>query len=608
MGIIDRINSSKDIKKLGYAELTMLADEIRAFFVEKLSKTGGHLASNLGSIELTLAINRVYNPEVDRVLFDVGHQAYTHKIITGRRDQFDTLRCFNGLAGFPRPYESIADAFTAGHSSDSVSVALGMAKARTLLKQDYNICVVIGDGSLSGGLAYEGLENVATLNEPMVIILNDNAMSISKNVGGMSKLLQKLRVSPNYIEFKKKYRNFVGIDTDFYRFSHKAKEFAKQRLLPGNIFSELGLYYLGPIDGHNIKDMEAAIRWAKEMERPVLVHVITNKGNGVSYAEMSPNKYHGVGPFDPVSGDLKYSGEGFCDMMGKYLVDYAEKDERIVAITAAMSDGTGLSGFASRFPDRFLDVGITEGNAVAMAAGMAKQGLIPVFAVYSTFLQRGYDMLIHDVALQNLHVVFCVDRAGLVGKDGETHQGTFDIAYLSSVPGMTVLCPASFAELNAMMNTALYDVDGPVAIRYPRGGEGRYNLCLMDDSVIKTGDRATVVSYGTMINEALDAEARLSEDGVSCDVIKLARIKPNNFSIVLESLKKTGRLVVVEDVAEADCVGERILSSCEKQGMTVKYSLLNSGEGIVQHGSVKELLHAVGADSSAVVDAVMSLQ
>lgn len=608
MGIIDRINSSKDIKKLGYAELTMLADEIRAFFVEKLSKTGGHLASNLGSIELTLAINRVYNPEVDRVLFDVGHQAYTHKIITGRRDQFDTLRCFNGLAGFPRPYESIADAFTAGHSSDSVSVALGMAKARTLLKQDYNICVVIGDGSLSGGLAYEGIENVATLNEPMVIILNDNAMSISKNVGGMSKLLQKLRVSPNYIEFKKKYRNFVGIDTDFYRFSHKAKEFAKQRLLPGNIFSELGLYYLGPIDGHNIKDMEAAIRWAKEMERPVLVHVITNKGNGVSYAEMSPNKYHGVGPFDPVSGDLKYSGEGFCDMMGKYLVDYAEKDERIVAITAAMSDGTGLSGFASRFPDRFLDVGITEGNAVAMAAGMAKQGLIPVFAVYSTFLQRGYDMLIHDVALQNLHVVFCVDRAGLVGKDGETHQGTFDIAYLSSVPGMTVLCPASFAELNAMMNTALYDVDGPVAIRYPRGGEGRYNLCLMDDSVIKTGDRATVVSYGTMINEALDAEARLSEDGVSCDVIKLARIKPNNFSIVLESLKKTGRLVVVEDVAEADCVGERILSSCEKQGMTVKYSLLNSGEGIVQHGSVKELLHAVGADSSAVVDAVMSLQ
>lgn len=608
MGIIDRINSSKDIKKLGYAELTMLADEIRAFFVEKLSKTGGHLASNLGSIELTLAINRVYNPEVDRVLFDVGHQAYTHKLITGRRDQFDTLRCFNGLAGFPRPYESIADAFTAGHSSDSVSVALGMAKARTLLKQDYNICVVIGDGSLSGGLAYEGLENVATLNEPMVIILNDNAMSISKNVGGMSKLLQKLRVSPNYIEFKKKYRNFVGIDTDFYRFSHKAKEFAKQRLLPGNIFSELGLYYLGPIDGHNIKDMEAAIRWAKEMERPVLVHVITNKGNGVSYAEMSPNKYHGVGPFDPVSGDLKYSGEGFCDMMGKYLVDYAEKDERIVAITAAMSDGTGLSGFASRFPDRFLDVGITEGNAVAMAAGMAKQGLIPVFAVYSTFLQRGYDMLIHDVALQNLHVVFCVDRAGLVGKDGETHQGTFDIAYLSSVPGMTVLCPASFAELNAMMNTALYDVDGPVAIRYPRGGEGRYNLCLMDDSVIKTGDRATVVSYGTMINEALDAEARLSEDGVSCDVIKLARIKPNNFSIVLESLKKTGRLVVVEDVAEADCVGERILSSCEKQGMTVKYSLLNSGEGIVQHGSVKELLHAVGADSSAVVDAVMSLQ
>lgn len=604
MGIIDRINSSKDIKKLGYAELTMLSDEIRDFLVDKLSKSGGHLASNLGTVELTLAINRVYDPEVDRILFDVGHQSYTHKIITGRRDLFDSLRSFNGLAGFPRPYESNADAFTAGHSSDAISVALGMAKARSLLNKVYDICVVLGDGSLSGGLAYEGLENVATLKEPMVIILNDNAMSINKNVGGVSKMLQKMRVSPNYIEFKKKYRKLVGIDTDFYKFSHNVKEGLKERLLPGNIFSEMGLYYLGPIDGHNIRDLEAALAWGREMEKPVLLHVVTQKGRGVSYAEMAPNKYHGVGPFDPASGDLKGNSEGFCDRMGKNLVELAEKDDTIVALTAAMTDGTGLNTFAARFPERFVDTGITEGNAVAMSAGMAKQGLKPVFCVYSTFLQRGYDMLIHDVALQNLHVVFCVDRAGLVGKDGETHQGTFDIAYLSSIPGMKIFCPASFDELREMLRTALYETDGPVAVRYPRGGEGRYNLCITEDAFIKSGRDVTIVAYGTMINEALDAEAVLAEKGIGCDVIKISCVKPNDFSFVLKSLEKTGKLVIAEDVAEEDCIGQRILSACEKNGLLVKSALLNCGDGIVQHGSVGQLRQALGIDGSGIVSAV----
>lgn len=607
MGIIHRINSSKDIKKLGYAELNMLADEIRSFLVEKISKTGGHLASNLGSVELTLAIHRVYNPEKDRILFDVGHQCYTHKIITGRRDQFDSLRSLDGLAGFPRPYESNTDPFIAGHSSDAVSVGLGMARARTIRKGDYNVCVILGDGSLTGGLAYEGLENAAQSGEPMVIILNDNGMSISKNVGGVSRTLQKLRVSPNYIEFKKKYRKFVGIDTDVYRVSHELKEFAKDRLIGGNLFSAMGLYYLGPVDGHNIRDLEAALSWAKEMDKPVLLHVVTQKGKGISYAEMAPNKYHGVGPFDPVSGDLINVGEGFGDCLGKTLTGLAEKDNQIVAITAAMSDGTGLGLFESRFPDRFFDVGIAEGNAVAMAGGMAKQGLKPVFAVYSSFLQRGYDMLIHDVGLQNLHVVFCVDRAGIVGKDGETHQGTFDVSYLSTIPGMKIYAPASFCELEESLKQALYSDDGPVAVRYPRGGQGNYTGCSLEDKLLVKGNDITVVSYGILINECLDAVSGLEKQGINCDVLKLSVIYPSNYDCVLESVRKTGKLIVVEDVAESGSIGEKLLAACAKNGISVKAKLLNSGDGIVSHGTVSELFCRLGVDSSGIMRAAKEL-
>ena len=606
-GILNRINSSKDIKKLGYTELTMLADEIREFLIQTLSKTGGHLASNLGSVELTLAINRVYNPEIDRIIFDVGHQSYTHKIINGRKDNFSSLRTFGGIAGFPRPYESNSDAFIAGHSSDSISVAFGMARARTLLKEDYNVCAVIGDGSLTGGLAYEGLETVAQSKEPVVIILNDNAMSISKNVGGISKMLQKMRVSPDYINFKRKYRNIIGIDTKAYQVSHNIKEYAKSKLIQGNIFSELGLYYLGPVDGHNIKDLEAAIRWAKDMEKPVLLHVVTQKGKGCSYAEMYPNKYHGVGPFDPVSGDMKNISEGYCDIMGKTLTELAESDEKIVAITAAMTDGTGLSPFLSRYPERFLDVGITEGNAVSVAAGLAKQGMRPVFAVYSTFLQRGFDMLIHDVALQNLHVVFCIDRAGIVGKDGETHQGTFDVSYLSSVPNMTILCPGSFNELKSMLKSALYDYNGPVAIRYPRGGEGQYNIEKTENCLLKFGDDVTLVGYGNMINEVLDAEDKLKNDNIHCDVIKLSCINPCDLTLVIESVRKTGRFVISEDIASFGCVGNRILEECAKYNISVKYSLLNCGDGIVTHGSPKELMRELHLDSDGICEAVKNI-
>lgn len=605
--ILSKVNSPEDIKNLSYDELDCLSTEIRQFFIEHLSKTGGHLASNLGTVELTLAINRVYNPNKDRILYDVGHQCYTQKILTGRKNQFDTLRCFNGLAGFPRPYENDADAFTAGHSSDAVSVAYGMAKARSLRHDDYDVCVVLGDGSLTGGLAYEGLESIGHSKEPVVVILNDNGMSISKNVGGTSKMLQKLRVSHDYINFKKNYRNFIGIDTKAYKVSHNVKEAVKSKVLQGNIFSELGFYYLGPIDGHNIKDMEDALIWAREMRKPVLLHVVTQKGKGCTYAQMQPHVYHGVGPFDPVSGDIKNQKEGYGDMMGRYLTEMAESDDNIVAITAAMSDGTGLNLFRSRYPDRFLDVGITEGNAVSVAAGLAKQGMIPVFAVYSTFLQRAYDMLIHDVSLLNLHVVFCVDRAGIVGKDGETHQGTFDVAYLSSIPNMTILCPASYAELKQMLYHAIYEIDGPVAIRYPRGGEGEYNICRCDNSLIKTGKDVTIITYGGLINHALDAEAQLVKEGIGCDVIKLSQIRPLDYSVIEESLQKTGKLIVLEDVSESDCIGMQIVSHLALNGLAYKTILLNSGNGIVTHGDPKDLYRFLKLDCNGVKEAVYEL-
>ena len=607
--MLESINSPQDLKKLNYDQLSQLSDEIRDFLIGTISHTGGHLASNLGTVELSIALNRVYDASKDRILFDVGHQCYTHKILNGRREEFSTLRQFGGISGFPKPYESEADPFIAGHASDAVSVALGMAKARTLLKQNYNVCAVIGDGALTGGLAYEGIENVAASMEPVVIILNDNAMSISGNVGGMTSVLRKMRLSEGYYDFKKKYRSVVGIDTDLYRFGHKVKEHLKERLYAGNMFTSLGLNYLGPVDGHDIRQLESAIRTAQKMESPVLLHVITLKGKGYSFAEAHPEKYHGVGPFNRQTGEPLRHGSCFSEVMGKELCDLASSDARITAITAAMSEGTGLFAFSQEFPKRFFDVGIAEGHAVSMAAGMAKQGLIPVFAVYSSFLQRAYDMIIHDVSLQKLHVVFCVDRAGIVGNDGETHNGVFDIAYLSTVPGMTIFCPSSFAELRAMLRTAIYDCDGPVAVRYPRGGEEGYKLCSnTEEAVLQPGDSLTAVSYGTMINQLLPAAEQLRKKGIHMEVIKLGRVQPCTFDAVLTSLKKTGRLLVVEDVCSAGCIGSRILAAAEERGICLKSArLLNLGDGILVHGSVDSLLKCRHIDSEGIVASALEM-
>lgn len=609
LAILDKIHCSEDVKKLGEDELQPLCAEIREFLIDKVSLTGGHLASNLGVVELTVALHRVYDTQRDRIVFDVGHQCYTHKILTGRKDGFDRLRQYQGLSGFPKPYEAEDDAFIAGHASNSVSVALGMARARTLLHGEYHVAALIGDGALTGGLSYEGLSNLASSGEAMVVILNDNTMSIDPNVGGMAEMLQKMRVRPGYISFKRWYRSVFLRMPRLYSFNHKLKEWLKSQLLRGNLFSQMGFNYIGPVDGHDVQTLETVLRWAKEEQEPVLVHVLTKKGKGCPYAEAHPERYHGVGPFDPISGELKASSPCFSDVFGEKLVELAQREPGIVAITAAMAGGTGLEDFALKYPGRFFDAGIAEGHACSMGAGMAKQGLLPVFAVYSSFLQRGYDMLIHDLALQRLHMLLAVDRAGLVGSDGETHHGLFDLNYLMSVPGMTLFCPASFDELRDMLEQALLHTEGPVAIRYPRGGEGEYrDSADGKELLLSPGRDLSIVCYGTMVNEVLAAQRMLNSRGISAEIVKINYLDAEDCPLALRSVSKTGRILVAEEVCEAGCLGERILSCAVEHRIPVRGAkLLNLGAGIVSQGTRDELLREQGLDPMSIAKAAMEL-
>ena len=558
-------------------------------------------------MEPTVALFYVFDFPKDKIIFDVGHQCYCHKILTGRDGLMDTLRTFGGLSGYPKPQESVHDAFIAGHASNSVSVALGMARARTLKGENYHVAALLGDGALTGGLAYEGLSNAGQSGEPLVVILNDNAMSIGSNVGGMAKLLSRMRVKPGYFAFKRWYRSTVGRVKPVYELAHRVKEGVKDAILPENMFDDLGFYYLGPIDGHDVAALESAIAWARDMRVPVLLHVITQKGRGCSFAEADPEKYHGVGPFDPVTGAIKKGAESFSAAVGAALCREAERDERVAALTAAMAEGAGLARFARRFPERFFDTGIAEGHTVSMAAGMAKQGMLPVACVYSSFLQRGFDMLIHDVALLHLHVVFGVDRAGLVGEDGETHHGVFDIAYLGAVPGMTVWCPASLREAADMLHQALYGETGPVALRYPRGGEGEYTDGGADAfKVLREGTDVTIAAYGTMINEAVKAAESLANEGVSAKVVKLGRVLPLDAEPVLAAARETGRLVVAEEVCASGCIGGRILASAEGEA-GFKCRLLNLGEGIVGQGGTDKLRSLAGIDAAGIAAAAKEL-
>lgn len=609
MSVLDKVNSSNDIKQLNREELPALCNELREMIIHTVANNGGHLSSNLGAVELTVALHRVYDSSNDRILFDVGHQCYSHKIITGRKEAFDSIRTYHGLSGFPKPYESDDDPFVAGHASDSISVALGMAKARTLLHADYSVVSVIGDGALTGGPAYEGLVNAAASKEPLVVVLNDNNMSIGQNVGGTANFLQRIRVKSTYVSFKKWFRNTFGHFKKFYSWAHSLKEKVKDRLLPDNIFADMGFEYLGPIDGHNLDQLESVLTLAKDMTGPVLVHVLTQKGRGYKFAENDPEKYHGVGPFSVSTGELITQKLCFSDVFGKTLCELAEKDSRIVGLTAAMAAGTGLEEYSKRFPTRFFDVGIAESHAVAEAAAMAKQGLIPVFSVYSSFLQRAYDMLIEDVSLQNAHVVLAVDRAGIVGNDGETHHGLFDISFLSSVPNMTVLCPASFAELRVMLEKAIFEIKGPVAIRYPRGSQGDYIECSDGPAeILNTGSDITMVGYGTEINELIKAADCLKEKGISAEVIKLNQLKPYKYDLVLQSLRKTGKLFIPEEACSSGCIGYKILTCAAREGVLLsKAVLINCGEGIVPHGSVSQLKKDYGLDSDSIVKKVAEI-
>lgn len=592
------------LSRLTDQEGEALCARLRQELIEDVSKTGGHLASNLGAVELTVALHRVFDTSADRLVFDVGHQCYAHKLITGRT--LDTLRQYGGVAGFPKPNESVHDAFIAGHASNSVAVALGMARARDMLGENYKVIALIGDGALTGGLAYEGLSNAGECGRQLLVILNDNGMSITPNVGGVAEHLAKQRLKPQYLTFKKHYRRIMNATAPgraVYKVTHRVKQALKQFLLPCSMFEDMGFRYLGPVDGHNLPFLTRLLRYAREIDEPVLLHVKTVKGKGFTPAEENPDAFHGVAPFDPLTGKLKREpGENFSAVFGRTLTRLAHRDRRVCAITAAMTGGTGLEQFAEKFPDRFFDVGIAEGCAAAMAAGMAKQGAIPVFAVYSTFLQRSYDMLIHDMAIDNLHVVLGVDRAGLVGDDGETHHGLFDAAFLDTVPNMTVLAPASFAELEVMLERALFQIEGPVAVRYPRGGEGRYTGTGGEDPsvILRWGGDITLVSYGTEINCVLEAADLLEQRGIQAEVVKLNQITPLVSDLVELSVRKTGVLLVAEEQGARGGVGQRLAARLEEAGLPARVALVNCGEGFVPHGAAGLLKQDLSLDGAGI--------
>lgn len=605
MTLLETIQTREDLLRLDGEQTKQLCREIRSFLVTQVAKTGGHLASNLGIVELTVAIQKVFDTSKDRLVFDVGHQSYVHKILTGRRDRFDTLRQDGGISGFPKPSESIHDAFIAGHASNAVSVALGMARARTLQKQDVSVIALMGDGAVTGGLAYEGLNDAGESDEPLIVILNDNGMSITPNVGGVAKHLSNLRIKPGYFRLKKAWRSATKsnpLGRSVYRMAHQTKEQLKKSILGSNLFEDMGFTYLGPVNGHDVDRLTYLLEQAKEMRGPVLLHVLTVKGKGYPPAEKNPDLFHGVGCFDAKTGEVPpASTVSFSETFGKTIVALAERDPRICAITAAMTNGTGLDEFAARFPERFFDVGIAEGHATAMAGGLAMQGMIPVVAIYSTFLQRAYDMLIHDIAILHNHVVFAVDRAGLVGSDGETHHGIFDVGYLRQIPGMTVLCPSNQAELAAMLESAVFDYDGPVAVRYPKGGDGAYReLC--SDPILRRGTDLTLCGYGTMINHVLEAAELLQGQGISAQVLKLNCIKPIDERMILDAAEQTGLFLLPEEANTYGNVFEPLLATVAGSGTRAKFFSLNLGDRFTTHGSMETLYDRAGLSAEKIAE------
>ena len=614
MRILPNINGHEDLARLNDQQRADLCDEIRSFLISNVSRTGGHLASNLGAVELSVAIETVFNTMEDRLVFDVGHQSYVHKLLTGRQADFEHLRQFGGISGFPKPSETAADSFVAGHASSSVSIALGMARARTLQKQDYHVIALIGDGAATGGMAYEGLNDAAVSKEPMIIILNDNEMSIDRNVGGMARHLSRLRSTDEYLRFKLRYRSFLKKlpgGKAFYHFTSRVKNRIKRFILPSTIFENMGLTYLGPVDGHDLPDLIDLLRAARDLNSPVLIHVLTKKGCGYEPAELNPAKFHGIGKFDPVTGD-SISGKTptYSDIFGKTLVELAAENPKICAITAAMPGGTGLLKFREKYPDRLFDVGIAEEHAVSMAGGLAKQGMVPVVALYSTFLQRAYDQIMQDTALLGLHVVFAIDRAGLVGEDGPTHHGVFDVGFLRQIPGMTVLCPANFAELQSMLRWAVNDCTGPVAVRYPRGNtEIPADAFTGDPSAIQTDGNskdATLISYGSISSEMLAAARLLQERGIGCRTIRLLSVSHFSREELVRSVE-SAHVFVIEEVCSGSGISSEISRFLGQAGVNARVHAVDLGSRFVPHGDIKSLYRMTGLDHVSIAEYVQEV-
>ena len=616
--ILDKIKKPNDIHKIPLAEFPQLAEEIRSFLIESVSRTGGHLASNLGVVELTLALHNVLDFPDDKLIWDVGHQAYTHKILTGRKGEFETLRKEGGLSGFPKRGESNCDSFDAGHSSDSISAGLGYVHARDLLGESYHVVSVIGDGALTGGMAYEALNNAAELETNFIIVLNDNNMSISPNVGGMSNYLSAIRTAEAYtgmkISLNKAVKKIPRVGTAMVDAVRRTKSSIKQLFIPGMLFENMGLTYLGPVDGHNMRQMMRLFNEAKRVKGPVVVHVLTEKGRGYEPARQNPDMFHGIGPFDIKTGKptQKKVCPGYTDVFADALCQVAAEEEKLVAITAAMPDGTGLKKFSQRFPDRFFDVGIAEEHAVSFAAGLALGGVVPVVAIYSSFLQRAVDQMLHDVCMQKLHVIFAVDRAGLVGADGETHQGNFDISYLSMMPGMTVMAPKNDWELKEMLRFAV-KADGPVAIRYPRGnayqGLQEYQAAVEmgKSEVLHSGCKVAVLALGSMVEICEDVCCELQKAGIDPTFVNVRFVKPLDTALLDQLAKNYSLVVTVEENVQNGGFGQHVCGYMEEHHPAVQVLPVAIPDRFVPHGGVDSLRAQLGLSANAIAEKIKKI-
>lgn len=610
--ILNNITNPKDLKKLNYEDKKELAEEIRSYIIDVVSKNGGHLASNLGVVELTIALHSIFDTPKDKIIWDVGHQTYVHKILTGRKNQMKTLRRLDGISGFPKTTESEYDCFNTGHSSTSISAALGMARARDILNENYKVIAVIGDGALTGGMAEEALNDAGASKSNIIVVLNDNEMSISKNVGGISLLLGKMRTKNVYTKANEKVRirmgNIPKVGNKIVKLTSRIKNSIKQIFISKMYFEDIGYTYLGPVDGNDIEAVEEILEQSKKCKGPVLVHVVTKKGKGYKLAEKNPSKFHGTAPFDKKTGEvLKAKSKDYSKVFGEKLVEIAKNDNRIVAITAAMADGTGLSEFKKKYPKRFFDVGIAEQHAIGMAAGMAKSGLIPVVPIYSSFYQRAYDQVIHDVCMQNLHVIMCADRAGIVGNDGETHQGLLDMASFSIVPNMTIMAPKDFKEFEQMIDFAV-NFNGPILIRYPRGGEGNLKLkcnekiVLGESELLKEGSDVTIIAIGKMVEKAVEVADKFSKIGIDAEIINARFLKPFDENKIIESIEKTKNVITIEDGFIKGGLATTVNELIAKNGI-IDVNIKNCGydDEFVKQGSVQELEQINGLDCNSIV-------